>query len=67
MVHELLTIYNNRVNLSEIPGVPKELKEAVLSTEQDEFYAKVCKILLSLDIVIIIILRIFLEFIYEFR
>lgn len=41
MVHELLTIYNNRVNLSNVPGVPKELKEVVLSAEHDEFYAKV--------------------------
>ncbi|XP_077298329.1 vacuolar protein sorting 45 [Arctopsyche grandis] len=40
MVHELLTIYNNRVNLSNVTGVPKELKEVVLSAEHDEFYAK---------------------------
>ncbi|KAL3275573.1 hypothetical protein HHI36_020329 [Cryptolaemus montrouzieri] len=40
MVHELLTINNNRVNLSKIPGIPKELSEVVLSAEQDAFYAK---------------------------
>lgn len=40
MVHELLTINNNRVNLSGIPGVAKELAEVVLSAEQDAFYAK---------------------------
>ncbi|XP_057660683.1 vacuolar protein sorting-associated protein 45 [Diorhabda carinulata] len=40
MVHELLTINNNRVNLSNIPGVAKELTEVVLSVEQDTFYAK---------------------------
>ncbi|XP_028139485.1 vacuolar protein sorting-associated protein 45 [Diabrotica virgifera virgifera] len=40
MVHELLTIYNNRVNLSNVPGVAKELSEVVLSVEQDTFYAK---------------------------
>lgn len=40
MVHELLTINNNRVDLSSIPGVPKELSEVVLSAEQDSFYAK---------------------------
>ncbi|CAG9835503.1 unnamed protein product [Diabrotica balteata] len=40
MVHELLTIYNNRVNLSNVPGVSKELSEVVLSVEQDTFYAK---------------------------
>lgn len=40
MVHELLTINNNRVNLSNVPGIPKELSEVVLSAEQDLFYAK---------------------------
>lgn len=40
MVHELLTIQNNRVNLSKIQGVPKDLAEVVLSAEQDSFYAK---------------------------
>ncbi|KDR23959.1 Vacuolar protein sorting-associated protein 45 [Zootermopsis nevadensis] len=39
MVHELLTITNNRVSLSEVPGISKDLKEVVLSAEQDEFYA----------------------------
>lgn len=41
MVHELLTINNNRVDLSAADGAPKEMKEVVLSTEQDEFYANV--------------------------
>lgn len=40
MVHELLNINNNRVDLSSVSGVAKELKEVVLSAEQDEFYAK---------------------------
>uniref|UniRef100_A0A2M4ALU3 Vacuolar protein sorting-associated protein 45 n=1 Tax=Anopheles triannulatus TaxID=58253 RepID=A0A2M4ALU3_9DIPT len=40
MVHELLTINKQRVDLSGVNGVPKDLKEVVLSTEQDEFYAK---------------------------
>lgn len=39
MVHELLTINNNRVNLSHVPGISKELNEVVLSVEQDPFYA----------------------------
>lgn len=39
MVHELLTINNNRVSLSHINGISKELKEVVLSAEHDEFYA----------------------------
>lgn len=41
MVHELLTINNNRVDLSDVDGAPKDLKEVVLSLEQDEFYANV--------------------------
>lgn len=40
MVHELLTIKNNRVDLSAIPTVPKDFKEVVLSGDQDDFYAK---------------------------
>ncbi|GFY39525.1 vacuolar protein sorting-associated protein 45 [Trichonephila inaurata madagascariensis] len=39
MVHELLTINNNRVNLSNVPGISKELHEVVLSPDHDEFYA----------------------------
>lgn len=41
MVHELLNINNNRVDLTGIDGAPKDMKEVVLSTEQDEFYANV--------------------------
>lgn len=41
MVHELLTINNNRVDMAGIDGAPKDMKEVVLSTEQDEFYANV--------------------------
>lgn len=40
MVHELLNIKNNRVDLSGIPQIPKDFKEVVLSGDQDEFYAK---------------------------
>lgn len=39
MVHELLGINNNRINLSHVPGVTKDLQEVVLSAEHDEFYA----------------------------
>ncbi|XP_060073224.1 vacuolar protein sorting-associated protein 45-like [Ylistrum balloti] len=39
MVHELLGINNNRINLSHIPGITKDLQEVVLSAEHDEFYA----------------------------
>lgn len=41
MVHELLAINNNRVSLAHLPEVHKDFKEVVLSSEQDEFYAKV--------------------------
>ena len=41
MVHELLGITNNRINLGNIPGITKELQEVVLSAEHDEFYANV--------------------------
>ncbi|KAJ8672591.1 hypothetical protein QAD02_003850 [Eretmocerus hayati] len=40
MVHELLTIKNNRVDLSNVKGISKELKEVVLSAQHDEFYAE---------------------------
>ncbi|KAI8793205.1 vacuolar protein sorting-associated protein 45 [Biomphalaria glabrata] len=39
MVHELLTINNNRINLSTVLGISKDLQEVVLSAEHDEFYA----------------------------
>ncbi|KAL5004132.1 hypothetical protein ScPMuIL_017588 [Solemya velum] len=39
MVHELLGIHNNRINLSNVPGISKDLQEVVLSAEHDEFYA----------------------------
>lgn len=41
MVHELLTIKNNRVSLVGVPGAPKDLSEVLLSAEQDEFYTSV--------------------------
>lgn len=44
MVHELLGIRNNRVDLSRIEAAPKDMKEVVMSGEQDEFYRAVSKI-----------------------
>lgn len=41
MVHELLTINNNRVNITNVAGRPKDLKEVVLSLQQDDFYRNV--------------------------
>ncbi|KAI5821161.1 Sec1-like protein [Pyronema omphalodes] len=40
MVHELLGINNGRVDLSEAPDVRPELKEIVLSQDQDPFFKK---------------------------
>ncbi|KAI1301897.1 Vacuolar protein sorting-associated protein 45 [Halotydeus destructor] len=40
MLHELLAIANNRISLADVPGVTKELKEVVLSSEHDDFYEK---------------------------
>jgi len=39
MVHELIGISNNRVDLRGRPGVPKEQEQVVLSPEQDAFFA----------------------------
>lgn len=40
MVHELLGINNGRVDLSEVPDVRPELKEIILSQDQDPFFKK---------------------------
>lgn len=40
MVHEVLGIHNGRVDLSDVPDVPPELKEVVLSQDQDPFFKK---------------------------
>ena len=41
MMHELLTINNNRVDLSNVEGISKELREVVISPEHDDFYKEV--------------------------
>ena len=38
MTHELLGIHNSRVDLSQVPGVSKDLIEVVLSPLHDQFY-----------------------------
>jgi len=38
MVHDLLGIKNNRVDLSKVPGITKDMAEIVLSSEQDNWY-----------------------------
>lgn len=40
MVHELMGITNGRVDLSKAPDIREELKEVVISPEQDTFFAK---------------------------
>jgi vacuolar protein sorting-associated protein 45 len=40
MVHHLLGINNGRVDLSEVPDIRPELKEIVLSQDQDPFFKK---------------------------
>jgi len=41
MVHELIGIKNNRVTLSHVPDIAKELEEVVMNAEYDEFYSNV--------------------------
>lgn len=38
MVHELIGIEKNRVDLSEVPGISKDMREVVMSPEQDTFF-----------------------------
>ncbi|KAL8734489.1 MAG: hypothetical protein Q9166_001389 [cf. Caloplaca sp. 2 TL-2023] len=40
MVHEILGIFNGRVDLSDVPDIRPELKEIVLSQDQDPFFKK---------------------------
>lgn len=40
MVHELLGITNGRVDLSKAPDIKDEMREVVISPEQDSFFAK---------------------------
>lgn len=41
MIHELLGISKNRVDLSMVKGISEEMKEVVLSCHEDEFFDKV--------------------------
>mmetsp|Transcript_17587 Transcript_17587/g.26349 ORF Transcript_17587/g.26349 Transcript_17587/m.26349 type:complete len:374 (-) Transcript_17587:747-1868(-) len=40
MVHELLTITNNRVDMKSVPNVKKDMMQVVMSITQDEFFAE---------------------------
>ena len=41
MIHELLEINRNRVDLSKVAGLSDEMKEIVLSCHDDEFFRQV--------------------------
>lgn len=38
MLHEILGIHDNRVDMRSVPGVSKDLREIVLASHQDKFY-----------------------------
>mmetsp|Transcript_87693 Transcript_87693/g.174037 ORF Transcript_87693/g.174037 Transcript_87693/m.174037 type:complete len:569 (+) Transcript_87693:119-1825(+) len=38
MLHELLSIDNNRIDMSKVPGIRVELREIVMSATQDKFF-----------------------------
>merc|ERR1719498_330495 len=40
MIHELLVMDNNRVDMSKVPDIRPDLKEIVMSVTQDEFFDK---------------------------
>ena len=44
MVHELIGIKDNRVDLKNVASVSEEMKEVVLSSEDDHFFRKVMHI-----------------------
>jgi len=52
MVHELIGIKNNRVSLTQVPGITKELEEVVMSAEYDEFYANVKNFFFSRSLIV---------------
>ena len=41
MLHEILGITNNCIDMSSVSGVPKELHKIMLNVEQDDFFAQV--------------------------
>ena len=41
MIHEILGISNNRVDLKHLDNLPEEMKEVVLSCEDDTFFKDV--------------------------
>lgn len=41
MIHELLPTNNNCIDLSKVAGVPRDMRQIVLSAETDSFYQNV--------------------------
>ena len=41
MIHELLGLRNNRVDLKHLSHLPDDMKEVVLSCDDDEFFRKI--------------------------
>lgn len=39
MLHEILTLTNNCIDLSGVSGVPKELQKLMITAKSDDFYA----------------------------
>jgi hypothetical protein len=41
MIHELISIHNNCIDLSKVSDIPADMKQIVLSAETDKFYQNV--------------------------
>ena len=41
MIHEILEIKNNRVDLKHLDNIEEEMKEVVLSSDDDKFYKSI--------------------------
>ena len=41
MIHEILEIKNNRVDLKHLAHLEEEMKEVVLSSDDDEFFKQI--------------------------
>lgn len=50
MVHELLTINNNQVDLSHIEDIKPDLQKVLLCAEQDDLYKQVNVYILIINI-----------------
>lgn len=41
MIHELLGLHSNKVDLKHLPHLTEEMKEVVISCDEDEFFEKI--------------------------